>query len=263
VDAMDAHLDVRDCQNNNLNSRNDSFRKHLVVWQDDQLFYIGQECTTIPSALGECYGANAKRLDLSFNCLKTLKGLEKYSALEDLILDNNQLGDSAIFPYLPKVNTLSLNKNKIKDLESLLDKISNFLPSLCYLSLLGNAACPDQLSNIDKDEEDYQKYRLFVIHRLPRLKFLDSRMVTKSEWREAKRVGAFMKVARPITTNRDHDYDDDEDTEPDNDGFRRYTPLPPTPLSKDGKHKGAYGVCRYKYLGLHSEGNRFIRNCDL
>lgn len=32
-------------------------------------------------------------------------------------------------------------------------------PSLEYLSLLGNEACPNQLVSPDKDEDDYQRYR--------------------------------------------------------------------------------------------------------
>ncbi len=47
---------------------------------------------------------------------------------------------------------------------------------LTYLSLLGNSACPNEL--VAKDEEDYQRYRYYVIHSLPNIRFLDSRPVT-------------------------------------------------------------------------------------
>lgn len=45
-------------------------------------------------------------------------------------------------------------------------------PSLRYLSLLGNEACPNQLVSPDKDEDDYQRYRLaqrgiFCCERVP------------------------------------------------------------------------------------------------
>ena len=40
-------------------------------------------------------------------------------------------------------------------------------------------------------------YRYFVLHRLPNLTFLDSTNVTSNERKEAKRVGAFMRVVRP------------------------------------------------------------------
>lgn len=45
------------------------------------------------------------------------------------------------------------------DLEILLKQLKKCYPQLTYLSLLGNPACPDQLSNLEKDEEDYQRYR--------------------------------------------------------------------------------------------------------
>ena len=33
------------------------------------------------------------------------------------------------------------------------------LPSLTYLSLLGNRACPHQLMSLDFDDKDYFRYR--------------------------------------------------------------------------------------------------------
>ena len=39
--------------------------------------------------------------------------------------------------------------------------------------------------------------RLYVLHRLPNLKFLDSTEVSEEEQKEAKRVGQFMKVVKP------------------------------------------------------------------
>lgn len=52
-----------------------------------------------------------------------------------------------------------LNKLKIANLDVLLDKIAHNLPSLNYLSLLSNQACPNELSFSHRDEEDYQRYR--------------------------------------------------------------------------------------------------------
>lgn len=52
-----------------------------------------------------------------------------------------------------------LNKLKIANLDVLLDKIARNLPSLNYLSLLSNQACPNELSFSHRDEEDYQRYR--------------------------------------------------------------------------------------------------------
>jgi hypothetical protein len=48
---------------------------------------------------------------------------------------------------------------QLTDLEHLIGEIKSKLPKLKYLSLLGNAACPNQLSAHDKDDEDYLRYR--------------------------------------------------------------------------------------------------------
>ena len=45
--------------------------------------------------------------------------------------------------------------------------------------------------------DDYNRYRLYVLHRFPRLKFLDSKPVTEAEQKEAKRVGRLVRVAKP------------------------------------------------------------------
>jgi len=264
---MDSYSSESSCaSNDSLDSnwrKNDTYTTQTqlntkcVVWTNSQLFYIGQDCRVIPEALGDHYGDPCRRLDLSFNCISNLSGLHKFTNLEELILDNNQLDDSLRLPYLPQLRTLSLNKNKIKDLEGLLDKVVVQLPSLRYLSLLGNPACPTQLSCLESDEEDYQRYRFRVIYRLPKLNFLDSTSIKKPEKAEAVRVGPYTKIVRPsLPTTLAGSGSDSEDDD------RRYTPLPKA-ITHDGTHKGAYGVCRYKYLGLHSEGNRFIRNNDL
>ena len=79
------------------------------------------------------------------------------------------------YPILPHLHTLTLNKNNIIDLESFLVKMVKCCPNIRTLSLLLNAACPNEL--VKKDEEDYQRYRYLVLNTLPNLKFLDSKMV--------------------------------------------------------------------------------------
>ncbi|XP_068053514.1 leucine-rich melanocyte differentiation-associated protein isoform X6 [Anomalospiza imberbis] len=122
--------------------------------------YISQDCEEIPEFLGRKYGHMAKRLDLSFNLLRSLEGLKTFSYLEELILDNNLLGNDLLLPRLPHLHTLTLNKNQISELESLLDHLAEVVPSLQYLSLLGNIACPNELVCKEKDEDDYQRYRI-------------------------------------------------------------------------------------------------------
>ncbi|XP_023182648.1 leucine-rich melanocyte differentiation-associated protein [Xiphophorus maculatus] len=230
-------------------------RESPVVLNGTQISYIGQDSKDIPHFLGETYGKFARRLDLSFNQLRSLAGLKMFTELEELVVDNNLLGNDLQLPRLPKLHTLTLNKNQLTDIEALLEHLADVTPSLEYLSLLGNEACPNQLVSLDKDDDDYQRYRYFVLYKLPQLKFLDSRKVTKKELMEAQARGAFMKVVKPKL-----------EALPNEAGLEN-RPLPYTPLpqgSRDARnHKGVFAKCRYIYYGKHSEGNRFIRNDQL
>ncbi|XP_005744890.1 leucine-rich melanocyte differentiation-associated protein [Pundamilia nyererei] len=185
----------------------------------------------------------------------SLAGLKMFTELEELIVDNNLLGNDLQLPRLPNLHTLTLNKNHLTDIEALLEHLADVTPSLEYLSLLGNEACPNQLVSPDKDEDDYQRYRYFVLYKLPQLKFLDTRKVTKREGMEAQERGAFMKVVKP---------------KPEaslNEAGSESHPLPYSPLPRGSRdpmtHKGVFAKCRYIYYGKHSEGNRFIRNDQL
>ncbi|XP_017800009.1 leucine-rich melanocyte differentiation-associated protein isoform X2 [Papio anubis] len=174
-----------------------------LVVSGTQVSYIGQDCREIPEHLGRDCGHFAKRLDLSFNLLRSLEGLSAFRSLEELILDNNQLGDDLVLPELPRLHTLTLNKNRITDLEYLLDHLAEVTPALEYVSLLGNVACPNELVSLEKDEEDYKRYRCFVLYKLPNLKFLDAQKVTRQEREEALVRGAFMKVVKPKASSED------------------------------------------------------------
>ncbi|NWT08821.1 LRMDA protein, partial [Ptilorrhoa leucosticta] len=138
---------------------------------------------------------------VAFVVCRSLEGLKTFSYLEELILDNNLLGNDLLLPRLPHLHTLTLNKNQISfqrnTCKILLDHLAEVVPSLQYLSLLGNIACPNELVCKEKDEDDYQRYRYFVLHKLTNLKFLDTRKVTTREREEALIRGAFMKVVKP------------------------------------------------------------------
>ncbi|XP_030012693.1 leucine-rich melanocyte differentiation-associated protein [Sphaeramia orbicularis] len=227
----------------------------LVALNGTQISFIGHDCKELPDFLGETYGHFARRLDLSFNQLRSLAGLKMFSELEELVVDNNLLGNDLQLPRLPRLHTLTLNKNQLTDIEALLEHLADVTPSLEYLSLLGNEACPNQLVSLDKDEDDYQRYRYFVLHKLPWLKFLDTRKVTRREVMEAQARGAFMKVVKPKSEVAPNETISDSNPLP-------YTPLPRG--SRDPRnHKGVFAKCRYVYYGKHSEGNRFIRNDQL
>lgn len=215
--------------------------------------YIGHDCEDLPDFLGVTYGPLAKRLDLSFNLLRSLAGLHLFSGLEELVADNNVLGDDLRLPLFPSLHTLTLNNNQLTDIEVLLEQLEVATPALRYLSLLGNQACPNQLVSPDMDDQDYQRYRYYVIYKMPQLRFLDSRRVTLREVQEASSRGPFTRVLKPKS---------DTVMEASSSGTNAYTPLPPG--SRDASnHRGLFSKCRYVYYGKHSEGNRFIRNDQL
>lgn len=226
-------------------------------FNEGQLNCAYMDLERLPQSFGEQYGRITIRLDLSNNCLRQVPDLTEFAALQELVLDNNDLDDTLLLPPLPRVHTLSVNKNRIRDLDGLLTQIARNVPSISFLSLLGNEACPNEL--VAKDEDDYQRYRHAVLFKLPGVKFLDSRSVTAAERQEAKRVGAFTKVAR---------FTDDE-YHKQNQMQRQDEALTSEyrPLSKETRepenHKATFGQSRFAYYGRHSEGNRFIRNSDL
>ncbi|KAF4105565.1 hypothetical protein G5714_013227 [Onychostoma macrolepis] len=245
-----------------------AYNESMVVVNGSQVSCIGHDWEDIPDFLGAKYGEVARRLDLSFNQLRSLTGLKAFSQLEELIVDNNLLGNDLQLPRLPRLHTLTLNKNQISfafqlscltkmtGYAALLEHLAEVTPALEYLSLLGNEACPNQLVSMDKDEDDYQRYRYFVLHKLTKLKFLDTRRVTQWERSEAEARGAFMKVVKPKNDQDTASVVRSEST------TTPYTPLPRG--SKDSRnHKGVFTKCRYVYYGKHSEGNRFIRNDQL
>ncbi|XP_042192536.1 leucine-rich melanocyte differentiation-associated protein [Callorhinchus milii] len=227
-----------------------------IVVNGTQVSYIGQDCEAIPEFLGTKYGDFAKRLDLSFNLLRSLEGLEAFSCLEELILDNNLLTNDLQLPRLPHLHTLTINKNQITELDSLLDHLAEVLPFLKYLSLLGNKACPNELVSLDNDESDYQRYRYFILHKLTNLKFLDARKVTRKERVEAVTRGAFMKIVKPKDDTASSGFGSSTPAS------QQYTPLPQA--NRDpSNHRGILAKCHYIYRGRHSEGNRFIRDDQL
>lgn len=127
---------------------------------DSELQCSGQNLTKLPTSsdLNQVDLNQIVYMDLSSNKIASLEGLENYRALETLILDDNYISDAVDFPLCPSLTTLSLNKNLIADLDKLIDKLK-VLPSLTYLSLLGNRACPHQLMSLDFDDRDYFRYR--------------------------------------------------------------------------------------------------------
>ena len=213
-----------------------------------QIALIGEELQYLPESILKDKPGNVKKLDLSHNQLQWLHGLENFIQLEELVADNNEIFDKTEFPSIPTLKTLSLNNNKLVNLKSIVSKIVKAYPSLTYLSLLGNKACPMEFSDPDSKPVDYQRYRCYVASFLPQLKFLDWKAVSGSERCKGDELFNHFQSgleSRPKSSS--------------------YTPLPKTQESSFDKSGGNVlaGTIKYKYLGRKSEGNRFIRNNDL
>jgi len=224
----------------------------IPVLEGKQLSYVGAGLTSIPEDLIQKFGSSIESLDLSNNEIAHVKNLGGFANLKNLVLDNNKLESNQEFPKLQYLHTLWANSNDIDDIKSFLDGIATQLPSLTYLSLLKNPACPNYF--VGKEQQDYQRYRYYVLYRLPSLKFLDSTPVTEPERKEAKRIGQYMVVVKPSAPTKIQKTDADE--LPPEKGL-------PQTLTAPGVGNASYGKSRYVYWGKESEGNRFIVNSQL
>lgn len=129
----------------------------------------------VPSDWVSMFRLSTRELDISNNLLKNLSFCDGLQRLKSLIADNNLL-DGTSFPKIAKLRSLSLNKNRIGDLEAFLEASVAAFPILQRLSLLKNECCP-----FFADPSDYQQYRLRVISKFPHLIQLDSSPVTEEE----------------------------------------------------------------------------------
>lgn len=133
----------------------------------------------------ERHSSTLRELDLTSNKFSDLISLRDFTRLETLILDGNLVTSQTKLPKLPSLTTLWVNKNKIVNLSTFINKISDSVPNLKYLSMLGNEACPNFLNG--GSPKQYQDYRHFVISRLPNLLHLDSAPITDQEREAARR----------------------------------------------------------------------------
>jgi len=108
-------------------------------------------------------------IDLSDNEIAKLENFPVLNRLRTLLLSNNRITKIAnnLGEALPHLDTLILTNNKIVNLADI-DPLGD-LPMLQSLSLLENAASKKQ------------HYRLYVIHRLPKLRVLDFRKIKEKE----------------------------------------------------------------------------------
>lgn len=210
---------------------------------------------------------------MSFNNLKSVEGLSLFKNLESLVLDNNKLPmigggfDEYSKPVRivnPKLKVLSVNNNRITNLDSFLRNISICFPNLTYLSLIRNPCCPDDLAcrsvfypSSWLGRDNYLTFREKCRTALPRLQFLDSTYLRKSDLIrtrsfEQQLVDNLIKFKNGLVEVFTDDGND----------------MPMSPLPRDihrnpGEHHGTYIRNRMRYIGKQSEGNRFIGNGQL
>eukprot|EP00823_Brevimastigomonas_motovehiculus_P004538 TRINITY_DN2_c3_g1_i2.p1 TRINITY_DN2_c3_g1~~TRINITY_DN2_c3_g1_i2.p1 ORF type:complete len:331 (-),score=131.31 TRINITY_DN2_c3_g1_i2:437-1429(-) len=233
-----------------VSSSSSSSSSSLYQVSDGELKLRSKELTAIPADLAKSCGAFVTTLDLTNNAINSGKGLDGFFKLQTLIMDKNKLTSISDFPVLTSLETLWINNNNIADLSSLCDVIVKNFPNITYLSMLKNPACPNMYW--EGEAEAYQRYRHYVIYRLPRLKMLDASEIDSEEAKEAARVGKFCEVARPSVKE-----DDDTKTS----GVLRAQPS--FKPNKQPKVATFLGKGKPRYDGSNSEGNRFICNEDL
>jgi len=114
-------------------------------------------------------------LDLSDNEILKLENFPLLQRLHAILLNNNRLCriSKGLGEFLPRLITLILTGNKITNLEDI-DNLAE-LPRLTHLSLINNPIA----------KQEY--YRLYVIHKLPKLKVLDFRKVKPLERKESEK----------------------------------------------------------------------------
>ncbi|KAA6390418.1 MAG: putative leucine-rich melanocyte differentiation-associated protein [Streblomastix strix] len=212
------------------------------------LSVVGRRIEILPVMYGQKYGKDIHSLDISHNNIRSLENVQLFPKLKSLVADNNQIDDSVDFPPLPSLETLWMNNNRITEIKRLLDQLCQRAPQLSYLSLMKNPACPHRISG--NEDEDYARYRLYVLWRIPKLRFLDSSPVTTKEKQEAQRRGEFCLPKTPAQIVSNVQTIDAQ--------------IGATADNQDGPSNSThYGVCKYYYQGKQSEGNRFIRNQNL
>lgn len=154
-----------------------------------QLFFAGQDAPSVPRCLGLAFGLTVTRLDISYNSVTSLENLAGFRVLRELIADNNELGemvdaDGKMFlgmPSLPDLELLSLNKNKVANIHSLVFELQGSCPGLQFLSMINNAACPNPATNATCTDGEYILYRQYLLYVLPALRFIDAAEVSSAE----------------------------------------------------------------------------------
>lgn len=118
---------------------------------------------------------NLRWLDLSFNLIEKIEGLENNKELEDLSLYSNCITELSGLDELNKLNVLSVGRNKIDKLDNMLNYLKKLKNRLQVLKIEENPFKNEEKSN--KDSLSRNK----AIAYLKDLKYLDYRIISDEE----------------------------------------------------------------------------------
>jgi len=141
-----------------------------------------------------------RTLDLTENNFDGLdfRFLNEFPSLKSLILDKNKIQSKILMPFMPNLETLWVNHNKIENLSIFIEHLRESAPNLHYLSMLNNAAAPSFFNGGSLIE--YNEYRLYVMSKLSKLQMLDSKEITPEERMQSQTI--YGKVRTKTSTKK-------------------------------------------------------------
>lgn len=163
------------------------------------LSLASEDLYRMPPDIIEDISSDVYDLDISNNFFsRDFRFLASFCNLKSLKLDENMIDDVAKFPYMPNLETLSLEYNNIGSLFPFLKNLYESTPNLKNLSITGNDAIFNHMSDDSYDE--IVQHRLYVLSWFPDLEYLNDLKVTEEERTAAKYVkreeGYFKAICR-------------------------------------------------------------------
>ncbi|XP_009988158.1 PREDICTED: leucine-rich repeat-containing protein 48 [Tauraco erythrolophus] len=162
-----------------------SFRNILQIdnlWQFENLTKLQLENNIIEKIEALESLVHLVQLDLSFNNIEVIEGLDALVKLQDLSLYNNRISKIEHMDTLQELQIFSIGKNNLTTLEDVI-YLRRF-KNLGTLNLTGNPLCDDK------------QYTLFVVAHLPKLVYLDFKLVSDAT-REAA-VLQYQDLTEPL-----------------------------------------------------------------
>ena len=226
---------------------------------DEEVILAERGLSAVPEEIAETFGGTATLLNLTENRIRNADNIEKFEYLETLVLDKNGISDLNWCCKIPTLRTLQINNNSVTDLPEFITQVQDRFINLTWLSMMRNPCCPCFWNIVENEQENeqeqYRRYREYVLYRLPKLQFLDATPVTDEERANAAKRGRFYgrkatpkkRVSSPTPT------------------LNTTTPDPEKVLRRSSSSRKSFLGFeeRERYDGSHSEGNRFIGDVDL